>query len=415
MRRFCFFLLAALLIAPPEIHFGLLAQDTGLPDSSLSPSYELTPDSSQSLEAKLEGPMSAEQIAGANSWANSIGIADWLGPLAPVALSPFFGVTCLSGLALWGPQWATDNVLLGESSPLQNPTFFFVLLGLTILTSVPRLTKVSKPFAQAVDRLETYAVIIILLAIKITMSMETEGEVEVAVVHLGILSLTADTLLAVAMVINILVINSVKFFFEFLVWLTPVPFLDALFEVCNKSLCAVLMAVYAFSPTLATVINLGILLVAAFLLRWMHRRARFYRRMVLDPLLSRIWPSYAKPKHEQLIVFPVDDMEPFPEKSQLVFKASDQPEGGWELHEANWWMPQQSCQIAPANPPHFKQGWIMNTLTVQQSPDGKPIEFRFSRRYDRKTLETLLAKLGVKMGEEDSVMPTTDDRKAEFA
>ena len=121
---------------------------------------------------------------------------------------------------------------------------FFVLLALTVLTSVPRLTKVSKPFAQAVDRLETYAVIIILLAIKVISSMESSVDepAQIAMVQLGVFSFTVDTLLAIAMVINVLVINSVKFFFEFLVWLTPVPLLDAAFEICNKTLCALLMA-----------------------------------------------------------------------------------------------------------------------------------------------------------------------------
>ena len=111
-----------------------------------------------------------------NHWIEQLNIADWLGPLAPVAMSPFFAVTCLSGLALWGPESITDNALLGSTGPLQSETLFFVLLGLTILTSLPRLTKVSKPFAQAVDRLETYAVIIILLAIKIVSSMESSAD-----------------------------------------------------------------------------------------------------------------------------------------------------------------------------------------------------------------------------------------------
>ncbi len=160
-----------------------------------------------------------------SSWVNSTGVVDWLGPLAPVALSPFFGVTCLSGLALWGPEWVTDNALLGASGPLQSGLLFAVFLVLTILTSLPRLTKVSKPFAQAVDRLETYAVIVILLVIKVEASMETAGDEQVALVQLGIVSFTLDTLLAITMVVNILVINSVKFFFEFMVWLTPVPLL----------------------------------------------------------------------------------------------------------------------------------------------------------------------------------------------
>ena len=135
-------------------------------------------------------PKSRPPPRGRNRWVSRIGWARWHLSLCP----PFFGVTCLSGLAIWGPEWVTDNALLGASGPLQSETLFFIFLALALRTSLPRLTKVSKPFAQAVDRLETYAVIIILLVIKLGTSLETSGETEVAVVQLGVLSFTADTL-----------------------------------------------------------------------------------------------------------------------------------------------------------------------------------------------------------------------------
>ena len=88
------------------------------------------------------------------------------------------------------------------------------------------------------DQLETYSVIIILLAIKFLSGIEagSEAGTQVAMVQLGVLSFTVDTLLMIAMAINIVVVNGVKFFFEFLVWLTPIPTVDAIFEVCNKAL-----------------------------------------------------------------------------------------------------------------------------------------------------------------------------------
>ncbi len=254
-----------------------------------------------------------KDVIAASGWIESSHVADWLGPLAPVALSPFFGITCLSGLALWGPSSITDNALLGSAGPLQNPTLFFVFLGLTLLTSAPRFTKVSKPFAQAVDRLETYSVIVILLVVKVISSMESDDNPadQVAMVQLGIVSFSASTLLSIAMVINVLVINSVKFFFEFLVWLTPIPFLDACFEVLNKTLCAGLMALYAFSPTLATLVNLILLVMAAIVLRWISRRVRFYRTMVLDPIIASLWRGFGTPRRPELIVFPKNALGPF--------------------------------------------------------------------------------------------------------
>ncbi|MCR9211416.1 MAG: hypothetical protein NXI28_24595, partial [bacterium] len=277
---------------------GLAVQATGQSDRAEAASDETAEMESDALSRTrsavdaddvpkaLEGEFDTRDIAAATAWADQLHLADWLGPLAPLALSPFFGVACLSGLSLWGPDWITDNALLGSAGPLRSVPLFAVFSVLAVLTSVPRLSKVSKPFAQAMDQLEAYSVIVILLAIKITASMTADSvgtdEAQLAaeampVYTAGIFSFTANALLLVAMTVNMLVINSVKFFFEFLVWLTPFPTVDAIFEVCNKSLCAALMAVYALSPTLATVFNFAILFVAALIFRWAARRVKFYR------------------------------------------------------------------------------------------------------------------------------------------
>jgi hypothetical protein len=372
------------------------------------------PLSAKAIEKRLEGSFDAEDIAATSSWVQTTGIVDWLGPLAPVALSPFFGVTCLSGMAIWGPDWVTNNAVLGSSGPLKNETLFALFLGLTLLTSLPRLTKVSKPFAQAVDRIETYAVIVILLVIKLFASTQATEGVQVAVVQLGIFSFTVDTLLAIAMVINVLVINSVKFFFEFLVWLTPIPFLDAIFEVCNKSLCAALMAVYAFSPTVATVINLAMLLAAALVLRWISRRVRFYRTMILDPILAKLWTGFGQPKRPELIVFPRSAIGPFAPKSRLRLRRSDteSSDGSWVLEEANWWMPAKRHAIATPQRPKVCPGWVMHSITIQDQ-DGSTATFHFSRRYDQQSLTALLSQLNIEATQWEA--PVVRDARSEFA
>jgi len=143
------------------------------------------PSSASSIEKRLKGDFGSDDIAATSGWVQTMAIVDWLGPLAPVAISPFFGVACLSGLAIGGPDWVADNGLLGSSGPLKNETLFVVFVALTLLTSLPRLTKVNKPIAYAVGRLETYAVIAILLIIKVVASSQAEPGQQVAMVQLG--------------------------------------------------------------------------------------------------------------------------------------------------------------------------------------------------------------------------------------
>lgn len=385
MQRIALFAILLLLIG---------GSFTDAQDSSSNADPTSGPITAEKIEKQLEEDFGVSDIAASSAWAESLGIADWLGPLAPVALSPFFGVMCLSGLAIWGPQWVSDNALLGESGPLQSETIFLIFVGLTLLTSLPRLTKVSKPFAQAVDRLETYAVIIILLVLKLISSVESSGETEVAIVQLGVFSFTFETLLSIAMIVNIMIINSVKFFFEFLIWLTPIPFIDAIFEVCNKTVCATLMAIYAFSPTVATVINLVILLVAVILFRWISRRVRFFRTMVLDPVLSQLWSGYRQPTNQELTVFSKQDLGPFQEKSRL--KLTRDGEDGWKLAEANWWMPSKQHKLDRSINPIVRRGWIMNRI------EAGDIVLIFSRRYDADTLKRLVEDLGMEFDSTES-------------
>ena len=44
--------------------------------------------------------ISEAEIVAAQQFGQTLSIAEWLGPMAPVALSPFFGITCLSVLII---------------------------------------------------------------------------------------------------------------------------------------------------------------------------------------------------------------------------------------------------------------------------------------------------------------------------
>jgi len=96
----------------------------------------------------------------------AISASEWLGPLAPIAISPFFGITCLAGLSQFGSDYLPLNSFISNNAVLQNPYVLWLFAGLTLLTSLPRLTKVSKPFAQAMDMLETYGAIITIVILR---------------------------------------------------------------------------------------------------------------------------------------------------------------------------------------------------------------------------------------------------------
>lgn len=209
-------------------------------------------------------------------WTDSLSTqwAEWLGPMAPVAMSPFFGLTCLSGVASYGPPWLQERShLLRKGGPMDRPGLFWTMLALTVLTTLPRLTKVSKPLALLGEKLEAYSAIIILIAVRFLDAPGSTASPELAAgealpwVSAGIGSVSLELLMAAAAVLNIVVINTVKLFCEFVIWITPIPLVDAAFDLLNKSLCAGLMALYLWSPAAATVVNL-ILLAACASVFW---------------------------------------------------------------------------------------------------------------------------------------------------
>jgi hypothetical protein len=236
-------------------------------------------------ELMADGALDAQQ-AQAEKLVQSIPVTEVLGPLAPIALSPFFALTCLSGSSLLvDAGLLPENALLQGNGVLSNGLVFSGLLGLTVLTSLPKLTKVTKPLAQAVDQVEGYSGIVVALLVQAAASFGTGGGEQV-VYQAGVFSFTLSTLLMIVSAVNIFVINTVKFFFEVMVFVSPFPAVDAAFEAANKAFAAALVAVYAYNPTLATALNLGIFAVCLLMFGWVYRRTVYYKAVLGDPVLG---------------------------------------------------------------------------------------------------------------------------------
>ena len=356
----------------------------------------------RSSEAKT---LSENQILMAQQLSQKVSASEWLGPLAPVALSPFFGIACLSGLATYGDRFVSaDNVLLQAASPLNNPAIFWTFAALTLVTSLPRFSKVSKPFAQAVDQVEAWAGVLSVFAVKFFLNAGDAGAGDEVVLQAGVISFTAETLLMLAAALNILVINAVKFFFEMLVWVTPVPFLDAMFEAANKAVCAGLMAIYSFSPTLATVINLILFAICLLAFRWIRRRTIFYRNMMFGFIKS--WWSVSKSFAQPLIVFPKNDYGPFQDRAKCELARTD---AGWKLTQKRWFRSPLEMEIASSeHAPKLDAGWLMNRVII-----GEDV-LHFSRRA-AKQLDEIAQTLNLSYERGEVTRPASEALKAEFA
>ena len=193
---------------------------------------------------------------------------------------------------------------------------------------------------------------------------------------MGLFSFSADALLSVAAIINILVINSVKFFCEVMVWLTPFPFVDALLEAGNKSVCAGLIAIYAYSPMIATVLNLILFAVCLIAFRWTQRRVAWLRNVLIDPIRARLQPAYGQPTDNSLIVFAQKAFGPFPAKARIELTRN---ETGWSLKQRQWFFADKELQLDQATSQlSLKSGIVTNRIEVTGPESGSLL---FTQRY----------------------------------
>ncbi len=222
-------------------------------------------------------------------------VSEVLGPLAPVALSPFFGLACLSGTSILCSQGVLpENSFLMGSAVLNNPAVFLAFLVLTVITSVPKLTAASKVFAELTDQLETYAGIVSYGVILLLASESRQPESEAVVYAAGVFTFTQQTLLVCVAAVNILVISTVRLFFELLVLISPIPLLDAIFEGANKTVTALLALIYAYNPWVAFVINLLLFGFCLLIFRWVNRRIKYLRAVLLDPVMTGLKKKWLK-------------------------------------------------------------------------------------------------------------------------
>ena len=219
---------------------------------------------------------------------------DWLGPISAIALSPFFGLACLSGIATYGPEWIRNSPLVSVSGPLNNPVLFWIMVALTVATSLPRWTKFSKPIAMALEKVEAYSAVIILIAIRISANaMDSSANSDVAsntpiLYEAGLLSLPLEILLSLALAINLIVVNTVKIVIDFLVWLTPIPTIDVILEAFGKGVVATLLGLYAFSPMLATFLNFLIFFFCAMVFFSAKRLIVYFREIYIRPTIQKV-------------------------------------------------------------------------------------------------------------------------------
>jgi hypothetical protein len=327
-------------------------------------------------------------IAAASTLSKQVSAQEWLGPLAGIALSPFFGLACLSGAATYGPEWLQNrSALFSPASPLNNPLLFWIMTGLTVMTSLPRMTKVSKPLALAAEKLELYSTLIVLLALRFFGPTAINGQPTLTIDSdvLLIAGMPWDVFLSLAAALNLVVINTVKIAIEILVWLIPVPTVDALLEVANKSTCAGLISLYAYSPALATLLNVILFSICCLFFFQIKRRLAYLREIYLLPMLESLF-RFSRPDSLPLYGFLAAPWNSLPSRTAIRLFLSENSDHV-ELQIPRWLVKEKKNGLLVAK--EFQSGMVADTIVIMV--DQQRIELHVRRGFAEKINATIRA------------------------
>ncbi|MGB1216860.1 MAG: hypothetical protein ACPG5P_03245, partial [Saprospiraceae bacterium] len=213
-------------------------------------------------------------------------LAEQLGMLGPVAISPYWGLCLASGASLFG---LTENEFLMTHPFLGNWFVFLIFMLFAVLTSIPNISKFSKILGVVVNYLEDHTAIIVVGLAMFLPSLHqwvTPSEVgEFSVLGFSFYSLFILAFSSLYMFI----VTTVRLFFELIAFVTPIPFVDTVTEILKKIVTAIMMGVYFVSPETAMIISLIVLIIAFFLFRRAKRSTNYFKQFYIAPITSWIF------------------------------------------------------------------------------------------------------------------------------
>jgi hypothetical protein len=184
--------------------------------------------------------------------------------VGPVGINPFLGLGGL-GIAGWTGAW-TPPATVGF---IAHPGFWISALVLGAVIKFGRSFKLTKPIAEALGTGESVVGVAVVAVAGLAILQES-GVVRVEQSSVILASLLFTIVASTA---TLLVI--VRTAFDILVWLSPFPFVDLLFQALKAAATAVLLLMAVFAPGAAVVLNLLLIIAAALVVRWAVRTTVF--------------------------------------------------------------------------------------------------------------------------------------------
>ncbi|MBI4815664.1 MAG: hypothetical protein HY791_05390 [Deltaproteobacteria bacterium] len=281
----------------------------------------------------------------------------------PIAALGAVGINPLFALGLFGLLGALGAPSLPRLEILSHPAVFASFLALGLLITFGKSTKLGKPIAQTLGAFGELPIALIAAALFMFPDSHSLAAASAAVTHAG---MGFDEILFWAVCVSALgSLVIVILALDILIWLSPFPFVDGIFEGVKLVATSVLVALAVFFPTLAMVLSLVILVVAALVVRWAVRAARFGLTVAWDGFIGR-WSAPAPMPADEAI-----DLGPLSAFALRVPGTKKRQAGTLELEAGSWFFrPErflgrsEPIRLGEANRSDVFQGWILAEVCV---------------------------------------------------
>jgi hypothetical protein len=150
------------------------------------------------------------------------------------------------------------------------------------------MSKASKPLGLAVSYLEEYSVFIIyaiMFIVPIFTSMEGGGGMGY-IQQLGSFPIEFSDVLFIAISIPvIIVILTVRLFLDILIFVSPIPLLDSMFEFIKMGFSTFLFVIFLIAPPVGIFLCVVVFVISYFFYKKAKAQLRYFRYIFLQPIL----------------------------------------------------------------------------------------------------------------------------------
>ncbi len=228
---------------------------------------------------------------------------EFFGAAPAVASAPYLSLAAISGAALFADteyaRSSTNPVVRGmcDSAPVQTArryssgTLFGLLAFMALVSFVASSGKLRATVGKLLGMAEGSVATAAYLALSIGAFAAPAMAAEPPSLALMGLDVPQAVLLGLAIAFGLGVMLVVRFAFDVLIWLSPFPLVDFLFETAKNIVSVGLLALYFLSPALAAGVAAVLLVISLLLYGWAVRVMELTFGVVLRPFLARFVPA----------------------------------------------------------------------------------------------------------------------------